>query len=285
VAARKKSTKKAAKSATDNIRLKLVTISNTFNVSVNTVTPPPPGTIVFQDDFESGTISGTKWNIDTDGTPAQQPTNVLYQGSRRCRFEVRRSAGTQYRCELRAKIPGHDDSTTLIGKEIWWGVRLRLFGPYPSNSIGNTIVQLHKSNNGTATANNPMIVLQAINGNWTLIRRWSTTGAEEPGTTQTVVISSYAADVDQDVDFVMYVRADYRTNGVGQIRLWKNGTLMQTLNGPNIYNDTRFGYWKTGLYIPGYQGGTSAGKPDRILHADQYRFALSDGSYDLVKPR
>jgi hypothetical protein len=284
VAARKKSTKKAAKSATDNIRLKLVTISNTFNVSVNTVTPPPPGTIVFQDDFEAGGINTNLWNTSVNGSV--QPTNVLYQGTRRMKFEVRRSlGGTNYRCELRAKVPGIDDSTTLIGKEIWLGVRLRLFGPYPSSAIGNTLLQLHKSNNGTATANNPMIIIQAINGNWSLTRRWSTSGAEEPNTTQTVVISSYAADVDQDVDFVMYVRADYRTNGVGQIRLWKNGTLIHTLNGPNIYNDTRFGYWKTGLYIPSYNGGTSDGKPDRILHADQYRFALSDGSYDLVKPR
>jgi hypothetical protein len=279
------------KAASDSVRLKLVTLSNQFTVAVTQPPdpePPPTGTIIFQDDWESGTISGTRWNFsnDTSGT-AVQASNVSYQGTRRCRFEVRRSTG-QWRCELRAKIPGWDDSTPIKGREFWIGARYRLGGTYQSNAIGNTMLQLHKSNNGITSTKNQKIILQIMNGDWRLVTR----SANLNGGNTTRVSEVLAPTVgEQDIDFVFYFKLDFVHLGasVAQNKAWVNG--VQVVDRPgygNAYDDDHkdtglpvVGYWKCGAYIPDYQGSTG---PDRILYIDQIRVA-ENGNYALVAPR
>jgi hypothetical protein len=255
-------------------------------------TEPTPGTVVFQDDFEAGGINGTRWNTSVDGVTA--PTNVSYFGTRRMKFEVQRAlGGANHRCELRAKIPGWDDGSPIKGAEIWIGARIRLGvnrqgNGYVSNGIGNTILQLHKSNNGSTSTGNPMIVLRIVDGNWRLVTRSANFNG---GNTTRIDEILAPTQTDVDINFVFFFKQDWVHLGssVAENMAWVNGTQILDLPGRgNAYEDyangtttQRRGYWKCGLYIPDYQGSTG---PDRVLYYDQFRVARDDGSFATVTP-
>jgi hypothetical protein len=251
--------------------------SSTTTGTTETTTPVSPA---LADDWSSGTINTNRWNTSVNG--AVSPSNVLLDGSRRCKFEVRRSSGSaNYRCELRAKTPGWDGTAPIKGRICRLGMRVRLASPYASHPDHNLVMQMHKMVGGTAGASQPMISLSAIGGNWEYVRRWSPDGTQGMKTERRHNLGSYSTDIGNDVDWAFYWVLDYDTNGVGYQRIDKNGVTVLDLAGGNAYRDAGVGYFKFGLYISQYQTVTG---PDRIVHHDDIRIFTNDGPIEDAYP-
>jgi hypothetical protein len=292
VAARKKSTKKAAKSATDNIRLKLVTISNTFNVVLNSPPPPSTGTVAFQDDFSSGAYNSARWIIVTD-PQSLNPDCGFYHGSFRSRHrQIESTAGRDDgHCEIRVRNSNFDVRPLVRGMEFWFGYRVRLEphptntanGGWPAKNFNHLFYQLHKGSATDATATQPPLGFGTNNGDWILERKASDDGTNARKQSTVFRLGSYSNDIGRDIDVVIHMVLDWdRNTTIGLTELWMDGALKVSSIGANYYQGSHTGMMKIGIYASQRQFNADA---QRTAYVDRVRVSeINNGSFNLVNP-
>lgn len=86
-------------------------------------------------------------------------------------------------------------------------------------------------------------------------------------------------------DWVFHIRFSWDNDGL--IEVWQNGNLVQTLNGPNAYNDNVGNYFKLGIYkwvwMPEKDKGKSTTTSREIFY-DDVRIGDEGATYKDVAP-
>lgn len=120
----------------------------------------------------------------------------------------------------------------------------------------------------------PPLYFRIQSGRWSLGRRWdpnqiTVNNTPGPGGGMEMIdLGPYQVNV--WTDWKVYVKWSYRSDGVLQV--WKNGTLVKSINGPNTYNDAKGPYFKIGIYKPIWKTNPSRSSlNERVLYYDAVR--------------
>ena len=81
-------------------------------------------------------------------------------------------------------------------------------------------------------------------------------------------------------DWVVHAKWSYRADGL--LEIWRNGTKVASIAGPNAYNTKQAGFFKLGLYKWSWKN-TSIGS--RVAGYDAVKIAGKGGSYSMVARR
>lgn len=141
------------------------------------------------------------------------------------------------------------DNAPVIGEE-WYGISIYLPGDYETDIQSEIVLQWHGRQDPWETGRCPPLALLTANGQWQVIYRSDpfAVSMDTRGLQVTYEsLGSYQDDLETWVDWVYYVKWDYRGNGA--LKIWKNGMIVMDLDQIAIgYNDLVGCYIKFGLY-------------------------------------
>jgi hypothetical protein len=230
--------------------------------------------------FESSDIIGSV--IMCSGNCPTITTQYSREGTGALRSYLnRKTSKISYRTEM--TLPGGMDGEQKMtfGRDYWIGFSTML----PRNwthlrTGGEMLAQIHGSSSSGNGDGGVPFEIRPKNGDWRIITR----GQNE--TNKTYTLNSVYEDVGRWVDWVIYYRPSYNSNGI--IKVWKDGALVVNQTGRRTAFKSNIGpYWKMGLYLPWKNRNCCDGDPvDRVVYHDAFRVASGSGaSYQDVAPR
>lgn len=241
--------------------------------------------LITESDFENKLL-GAGWDTETCCSYSlQHSDSVARAGSYSARIELRRTdplVANGVRSEIRfTKEP-------MLKVERWYAFSVFL----PSNHIPDPepeiIAQWHDipDFDRGETWRSPPIALFSENGKWRLHILWAT---DTVNTNQTrsgekfVELGAY--ETANWTDWVFHIRFSWENEGF--IDVYKDGVLINSIKGPNAYNDKHGTYFKMGVYkwmwMPKNDRGQSVVK-QRVVFYDEVRIGDEKASYIDVAP-
>lgn len=256
-------------------------------------TPPATRSHLF---FEWTVEQATSFNTQfpPTSTPAFQPesfehlyayngtrsTTVARSGSWSGRFELRKPDMMDDR--WRSEIVFYQLANSLDTG--WYGFSVYLPSDLDQDSNNENFFQLHDFSDACDGVKIPAISLNWVNNNYDLNIAWNATACSSGWSDIHVDLGSLLPDKGTWVDWVFYIKFDYRDNingGTGVLTVWKNGVQVYTRNGPNCFNDVEGPYGKWGMHRAGWSTGLDS---PRIIYIDDIRTGSGQATYNDVKP-
>ncbi|ADO73506.1 polysaccharide lyase [Stigmatella aurantiaca] len=236
---------------------------------------------LFKADYETGNFSqygsveghsGEIWvqpSLARGGAYAQKVTVV--QGER----DVGGSA-------WRAETVKDNGLGGKAGQTLWYGFSYYIPADWVTDaSTGEVIWQLHEFPDSCETWRSPYLGLYVQGGMVTLYRRYDSKPCTVGNTPEGIAaVASTPLIKGQWVDVV--IKAQFSYTSSGRTQYWINGQLVGDQMGGNIYNDTRPGYLKVGLYRWEWK---DTAIPSRTIYHDEVRVGDANSSYAEVAPR
>jgi hypothetical protein len=192
----------------------------------------------------------------------------------------------------RAELRWTDAFVGGVGTENWYGLSIFVPAEWKQDTVRQDwqiVAQWHGIPDfdlGETWAPPPLAIWIDKN-EWSIWNYWDPKpvtigGSPEPEGGREVVWRG-ALDRDQWTDWVIHARWAYTADGL--LEIWKDGQLVATKHGPNVYNDRHSLYFMIGLYkwmwgIP----GLAWSEPTRVIYVDDVRILAGAGSYGLVAP-
>jgi len=131
----------------------------------------------------------------------------------------------------------------------------------------------------------PPFALTTQNGRWELAVRWSAARLTSNQTSSGRIYDLGAYQNSVWTNWVFHIRSSWDSDGL--IEVWENGKLIQTINGPNAYNDNGGNYFKLGIYkwvwMPGKDTGKSTTTSREVFY-DDVRIGDEHAGYEDVAP-
>ncbi|MFJ9693964.1 polysaccharide lyase [Kitasatospora sp. NPDC101183] len=216
------------------------------------------GTVVFADDFESGTVSAwTRQRVDGNGSITVAPAPAGGSGLA-ARFAVP-DDGASYRSEVAVNSLG------------WGSYRFALADYLPADwaqtSTETILAQWHGYPLADGNDTKPPIALTVKDGSWRLKVHWLT----DPTTVQEAVIplgdvqfghwNQWAFDITWSTD-----------TSPGSIAVQRDGVQVGSYTGLNNYHQNQSPYFKTGIYRANWNPAKNipypVGGPDVVAWSD-----------------
>ena len=250
----------------------------------------PGGNLIFLGDFERGnldnfTLAGNRKNSIVT-TPVRSGKYALRSVVDRYDSEV------PFRCEIVAKDQNARQSYLYqeIGKEYWYGFSTFLPKDYVIDNQTEIIAQFH----GTPDEGEPWFLpnlgLHITENHYELNRYWDSrriTKWDEIDGEDHYVFGNITADLGRWSDWVFHVKWDYRKDGEGFMKIWKDGVLIFDQSGPNCSNDDLGPFLRFGMYKWDWKHSEEE-KPSntthRVIYHDEYRIGNAHANYEEVAP-
>ena len=248
---------------------------------------PASSAILFYEDFEDAIVWGKDWGRSGAHGSQGLTTKQVRHGSKSYKFSLTRLNSGDYREELVLWNKFNSGSSNFtIGKEYWIGFSIFFPDGYHSPVRYEYVVhhQYHGVPDKSPTCGNepyrnPILNISTKNGDWLSGNIWDSRQCT-PG------LGYYegnnrknhgAFSTGQWYDFIINIKWSYESNGF--LKIWKNGTLVTDLTGPNCFNDDKGPYMKIGIYSQLDQNQTMT------IYYDELRIGDSNSSYSEVAPR
>jgi hypothetical protein len=138
----------------------------------------------------------------------------------------------------------------------------------------------------------PFMGLEIVENHYELRLRWDshfiTKNAKFDGE-EYYSFGNIIADRGKWTDWVFHVNWDYRKNGNGFVKIWKDGILIFDRKGPNCFNDLTGPFLRFGLYRYTWKNSDERISPSnvttRVIYHDEYRIGNANSSYEEVAPK
>ncbi|MBV2153122.1 polysaccharide lyase [Kitasatospora sp. SUK 42] len=216
------------------------------------------GTVVFADDFESGTVSAwTRQRVDGNGSITVAPAPAGGSGLA-ARFDVPND-GVSYRSEVAVNSLG------------WGSYRFALADYLPADWVRTPtetiLAQWHGYPLADGSDTKPPIALTLKDGSWRLKVHWLT----DPTTVQEAVIPLGDAQFDHWNQWAFDITWSTDTTP-GAITVYRDGVQVGAYNGLNNYHQNQSPYFKTGIYRANWNPAKNipypTGGPDVVAWSD-----------------
>lgn len=241
--------------------------------------------LLFEDTFEGpGALDAWPGHEKANKNSISISDSVAHSGRYSLKFVLRKSdpaVANGKRAEVAMK-PELNAKT-----ERWVGFSVFLPATFTPDPAPEIIQQWHDmpdlSDGGVWRS--PPFALYTQNGHWFLAIKSSAKRL-----TSNKDLSSKDYDLgpcvnSQWINWVFHVRFSWEDDGL--IEVWQNGNLVQTINGPNTYNDKVGNYFKLGIYkwvwMPEKDKGIST-TTEREVFYDDVRIGDEDATYNDVAP-
>lgn len=241
--------------------------------------------LLFEDDFESGTISSVDptiypdnlpintwymswWNQPNSSAPIQvvSSENPIRHGSHSLLITMQRVNDNKSRSEIGVNIPYNGET------ERWYGFSMYIPNQdFAAAKLDKVVVA--QFGNWKENPGLPDFALRV-----TPTEFWIT--QEHPGVPYLQWQSPLI--VDQWVDWVFHI--NWTSDSTGFFRTWKNGVLVLDLNGPTTDGTANSIKSKIGLYWGSWQNEINPSLTTLVAYFDDYRVGDASSSYDEVKP-
>lgn len=222
--------------------------------------------------FESGNFSGWYKELCCSHSAVVSTSSPVRDGRYSVKFTLKKTdpdIATSKRAELRhGYVPANSAYTYRFSNFLPTS-----FTKDPSMEI---VAQWHNVPDYSIGEKHPSppLYLRTMNGRLYLGRRWDPnrlTVNNTPGKgggTEMLDLGPY--QVGTWTDWKFYVKWSYKSDGVVQI--WKNGSLIKSIYGPNTYNDAKGPYFKVGIYKPDWKYNPSRSTTtQRVIYYDAVR--------------
>ncbi|MFO7278088.1 MAG: polysaccharide lyase [Pseudomonadota bacterium] len=242
-----------------------------------------PASIVFQSDFENGSIDTKLWNIS--GNAPTVTSEVARAGKYAMKTVLNRKTSPK---SFRTEVSTGGKEKVKPGQEYWYGFSIYLPKSYVADNIWEIVAQWHSSPDNEEEFNNapnPPLSLHTGNGVWTISTIWDAKPITDKKLgydgKRSYKLGSYATG--KWTDWVFRVKWSHKSDGLLQV--WKDGQLVIDHKGPVGFNDRNGPYLKLGIY-KGWKDRTNpAGVvSERVLYHDEVRIAGPGGRYEDVAP-
>lgn len=240
------------------------------------------GSLITEYDFESGNIGSLRpsGNAPTASTEAARAGRYAMRS-----FIDQKNSSVPFRTEIEY-FPHF-----RIGEEYWVGISIRVSEDWIPTKSREILLQVHDAPSDWTRPRNPMVFLETMEAArgavWRYTNAWNSV-FEGDIKTQKIGFQKELGPVipGEWVDWVFNWRWDWRENGTGFSRIWKQGKLVADYAGPNCYNDVTGPYLKFGVYKWDWKDRNFVDTvTKRLVYHDEFRVAGADGSYALVAPR
>lgn len=160
-------------------------------------------------------------------------------------------------------------------RDYWIGFSIYLPNNWKHYGKFEILAQIHASVDEGERQRSPPFAIYTGSGNWKITNR------ALGGIKNDWVLNSVYEDINRWTDFVIHYKPSYNSSGV--LRVWKNGELVASREGPNAYKDTDGPYFTLGLYTGLYD--QTEGNPPKTVYHDALRIASGpDAGYEDVAP-
>lgn len=207
-------------------------------------------------------------------------TTVARTGSYSGRFELRQEDMMDDR--WRSEIVYYVVQSSL--DTVWIGFSVFLPADLDQDNNNENFFQMHDFSDLCDGVKIPAVSLNWVNNNYDLNVVWNKNACSSGWSDVHYDLGSLLPDKGTWVDWVFYIKFDYRDNidgGTGRLKAWKNGTLLVDRSGPNCFNDVEGPYGKWGMHRAGWGGSLDS---PRILYMDNIRAATGSATYADVQP-
>lgn len=169
--------------------------------------------------------------------------------------------------------------------ERWYGFAIYLdtFVPPPAGNDGTVVSQWHTNKDECDVPKSPHLTLYITNGGvWRVKQIWDANACSKVNNPNTQVWDLGAISTGAWVDWVVYAKWSYNSDGV--LKIWKDGQLVVDDTGPNTWNDQNQEFHNIGFYHSWWT--VQAPSPDHTLIAyyDNWRIGNSTSSFADVDP-
>jgi hypothetical protein len=233
--------------------------------------------VQFSDNFDNG--FSNQWGFQR-GKPSQiQIVDAPGRSGKAVKFSVNRNdpdaAGSK-----RAEIKLTPDPRN---QDRWYSFDLMLPPDWQNDKDYTTVAQWHEKPDFDKGENwrTPPLALRTINGNWSVINRWSpkpvNTGKE--AIQKEINLGSFSKGV--WTSWLFHVKWSHESDGI--LEVWKDGKLVIDQQGSNTYNDESGNYFKTGIYKSGFKKPGKSNVDSVSVYLDNFR--VSDVASTSPGPR
>ena len=281
---------KSGSIAIDNIQWNSCTKEESDQYAKEHEVSQPGGHLIFLGDFERG-------NLDNFTLAGNRKNRIVTTPVRAGKYALRSvvdryDSDVPFRCEIVARDQNARQSYLYqeIGKEYWYGFSTFLPKDYVIDNQTEIIAQFH----GTPDEGEPWFLpnlgLHITENHYELNRYWDSrhiTKWQEIDGEDHYVFGNIASDLGRWSDWVFNVKWDYRKDGNGWMKIWKDGVLIFDQKGPNCSNDDlgpflRFGMYKWDWKHPEEEKPSNT--TNRVIYHDEYRIGNAQAKYEEVAP-
>lgn len=257
-------------------------------------------------DFEKGDLTGWYWHQNKPEVVRKSDGHPVRAGNYSMRSYLhRRDSQHSYRTE--AMMCPSDDApegthaaimlNNFGGRESEYWIGFSVYIPpefvIDIERLTDIIFQVHgkpdKAADGTYLEpyRNPILAFEINANKWRVWNRWDDAAtAPADHAHDNVYEAPLGASIGAWIDWVINVRWDWRQDGDGFLRIWRNGELWIDQDGPNCFNDQRGPHIAMGLYkwawkeTHDYPSNTD----ERVFYHDEFRMGDIEASYADVAP-
>lgn len=191
--------------------------------------------------------------------------------------------------EFRSELMQGYGSTVPQNRAVWYSSKVLLPGDWQTGGFNNIIMQWHanvdesKIPPGTVYKDYPLLALEVVKGRYNLQVNWdSGNPAYYPGSSTGGRLNLDLGEIHLGQWDQFVISANFTTDITGFVRVWNNGALVGSYNGPLGYTETLYApYFVIGPYNPARIGGLDSGVTrDIVMYMDDVRMGFS--SDDVV---
>lgn len=252
---------------------------------------PPSGNLEFLGDFERGNLDNYTFNGNNKNKIVSTPVRA---GKYALRSVVDRyDDECNFRCEIVAKKQNTRQNYLYqdIGKEYWYGFSVFIPKDFVIDNRPEIFAQFHAVPDVGEAWFMPFCGLEIMENHYILDLLWdsnfiSTDGNLDGG--ESFSFGNIAADRGKWTDWVFNVKWDYKKDGDGFMKIWKDGVLILDRKGPNCFNDVIGPFLRFGMYKYSWKHNEEKDFPsnttNRVIYHDEYRIGNANAKYEEIAP-
>ena len=236
---------------------------------------------LFKADNETGNFS--QWqSVEGHSNEIWVQSAIKLNGNYAQKVTVRQSEYNQGGSSWRAETVVDNGLGGKHGQTRWYGFSYYIPTDWVDDpSTSEIIWQLHEFPDACEDWRSPYLGLHITGNSIQLTRRYDSKACSNGNVPEGLgTIATTPLIKGQWVDVV--IKAQFSYTSTGRIQYWVNGQLVGDQTGGNIYNDTRPGYLKVGLYRWAWNNTAIA---SRTVYHDEVRVGDANSSYAEVAPR
>lgn len=215
---------------------------------------PYIGGTSFHDNFESGKLDGSLWDVDA-GNGCEMRVVESPDGKRGKSLMINAEKGE--RCEILPHIRtnmlgklGHEP----LGVPVQYSFSIYIPKSQEFSERNEVLAQWHSAPDtflGDLQARGPAVALRVLSNVFAITSGWDDQFISEGTGRRDRPLKVIPSELGKWVDWRFEVTWSYGDDG--QLKVWKNSELILSHQGANTYNDLRNVYLKMGVYHPANQ--------------------------------